>query len=559
MKKILLLLVSVLSTISVFGQSQLDFSRVNEVTQVGDQLIVKFQYFKDPNMGEATLTQFDFQYNNKLLAYVSHEWQVASTSAQKARNSWNGYKFVEDGQKGITDYDGQYVSWLSGAASYGVDTDWSVERITIQDVNGYPNESEFVKYTFTIKDKGITNYTDYTNLIQANWANYKESDGTQIDVTSGSAGQSLSLTDIKGGDAGNVTLNVFSNVITDNIGDGTHFGYTIYLKSDFDNGVDQNTPIVASGNFDASGQATIQGLVNDTEYHVSVYIDSQQEYLDNAVTVSDLAIIFQEAIGAGNTPNGQTTTFDYAIQKLLGNVVGEMGPNSKIDFQDSYEILGYLQGVTSTSNPRITKTGFALNVSGIKSTFGDKNANGDPTLSGIITPTDNSKVFDFGHTVFGDVNFSHGFEPTSQNAVMSIAQGKSIMSINSARYTPQMVNMDLVSELKDGKVIFYINSNVVDMVGSQFNIVYDRTRLVLDDVVFDTGNTMTNFANHLENEGKINVGSFDQNFESFVKVGTPYKIIFTPTVELNNTSGLVSFKVKEGVKADGTQINFILN
>jgi len=70
---------------------------------------------------------------------------------------------------------------------------------------------------------------------------------------------------------------------------------------------------------------------------------------------------------------------------------------------------------------------------------------------------------------------------------------------------------------------------------------------------------MTNFANHLENEGKINVGSFDQNFESFVKVGTPYKIIFTPIVELNNTSGLVSFKVKEGVKADGTQINFILN
>jgi hypothetical protein len=559
MKKILVLLVSVLSTISVFGQSQLDFSRVNSVTQVGDQLIVKFQYFKDPNMGEATLTQFDFQYNNKLLAYVSHEWQVASTSAQKARNSWNGYKFIEDGQKGVTDYDGQYVSWLSGTASYGADADWSVERITVQDVDGYPHESEFVKYTFTIKDKGVTNYTDYSDLIQANWANYKESDGTQIDVTSGAAGQSLSLTDIKGGDAGNVTLNVFSNVITDNIGDGSHFGYTIYLKSDFDNGVDQNTPVVASGNFDASGQATIQGLVNDTEYHVSVYIDSQQAYLDNAVTVSDLAIIFQEAIGAGNTPNGQTTTFDYAIQKLLGNVVGEMGANTKIDFQDSYEVLGYLQGVTSTNNPRITKTGFALNVSGIKSTFGDKNANGDPTVSGVITPTDNSKIFDFAHTVFGDVNFSHGFKPTSQNAVMSIAQGKTTMSINSARYTPQMVNMDLVSELKDGKVIFYINSNVEGMVGSQFNIVYDRTRLVLDNVVFDTGNTMTNFANHLENEGKINVGSFDQNFESFVKVGTPYKIIFTPIVELNNTSGLVSFKVKEGVKADGTQINFILN
>jgi hypothetical protein len=550
MKKILVLLVSVLSTISVFGQSQLDFSKVNSVTQVGDQLVVKFQYFKDPDMGEATLTQFDFQYNNKLLAYVSHEWQVASTSAQKARNSWNGYKFIEDGQKGITDYDGQYVSWLGGDASYGDDADWSVERITIQDVDGYPHESEFVKYTFTIKDKGVTNYTDYSDLIQANWANYKESDGTQIDVTSGAAGQSLSLTDIKGGDAGDVALSVSSNVITNNIGDGSHFGYSILTQEDFDNQNYQN--VVASGFFDTAGDATVQGLENDTEYHVSIFLDEQQEYLDEAVTVSDLALIFQEAIGAGNSPNGSTTTFDYHIQKLIGNVTS--GPEG-INFQDSYEVLAYLQGIDTQNQVFISKTGNAYNLSGLKDNFGDQ---GNYFIQ-TIKPTDDNKTFAFAHALSGDVNFSHGFQPTSQNAVMTIAQGKSTMSIKSARYTPQTVNMDLVSELKDGKVIFYINSDVEGMVGSQFNIVYDRTRLVLDNVVFDTGNTMTNFVNHLENEGKINVGSFDQNFESFVKVGTPYKIIFIPTVELNNTSGLVSFKVKEGVKADGTQINFILN
>ena len=559
MKKILVLLVSVLSTISVFGQSQLDFSRVNEVTQVGDQLIVKFNYFKDPNMGEATLTQFDFQYNNKLLAYVSHEWQVASTSAQKARNSWNGYKFVEDGQKGITDYDGQYVSWLSGTASYGADADWSVERITIQDVTGYPNEAEFVKYTFTIKDKGATNYGDYNGIIQSNWANFKESDGTLIDVTAGSSGQTLSLSGIQGGAAGNVTLNVFSNVITNNIGDGSDFGYTIYKASDIVNGINQNTPVEASGNFDVSGQATVTGLVNDTEYFVSVYIDSQQPYLDEAVTVSDLAILFQQAIGAGNSPNGTATTIDYAVQKLLGNVVGEMGVNGKIDFQDSYEVLAYLQGVTTNNNPRISKTGMAYNVSGRKETFGDKDGNGNPTFSGAFTPTDSNKSFNFGHTLFGDVNFSHGFQPTSQLAVASIANKSLAVMSKSARYVPQSANLDLVSELKDGKVVFSINSQVADMIGSQFNVVYDKTRLKLDNVIFDTGNEMTNFSNHLENEGKINIGSFDQNFETNVKVGTPYKLVFTPLVVLQNTTGLITFKVKEGVKADGSQINFIMN
>ena len=64
------------------------------------------------------------------------------------------------------------------------------------------------------------------------------------------------------------------------------------------------------------------------------------------------------------------------------------------------------------------------------------------------------------------------------------------------------------------------------------------------------------WGNHLEEEGKINIGSFDQNFTSTVKAGTPYKLVFTPIVPIQNTVGLITFKVKEGVKADGTQINF---
>ena len=95
------------------------------------------------------------------------------------------------------------------------------------------------------------------------------------------------------------------------------------------------------------------------------------------------------------------------------------------------------------------------------------------------------------------------------------------------------------------------------MVGSQFNIVFDPNVIQLENVIFDTGNEMTNFSN-IVNEGIVRVGSFDLNFEASVKVGTPYKLIFTPLEEISNTSGLISFKVKEGVKQDGTQINFII-
>lgn len=548
MKKILILLVSVLSTISVYGQSQLDFSRVNEVSKVGDTLIVKFQYFKGDG-NDAKLYQFDFQYNNKLLTPISRTWQPSSTSAQKAINNWNGYKFNVDGNKSVTDYDGQYTSWLGGSASYTTNADWSVERITYQDVTSLGDGDEFIKYSFKIKDKSGSNYSNYTDLIQANWANYKESDGTLIDVTKGAANQSLSLSNIQGGDAGNVTLNIFSNVITNNIGDGTDFGYTIYTQSQFDAGLDQNSTPVTSGSFDASGQATVTGLENDVQYVVFINIDSQKDYLDEVVTVSDLALVFQEAIGTGI--NGGGSVLDYKIQSMLGNVIAPSG----IDFQDSYEILAYLQGVTSGNAPFITKKGQAYNVSGKKSVFGDTNANGNVVFNPAITPTDSNKSFDFAHALAGDINFSHSFQPTSTNATMSTAKSP-VTLMRSSRYTPINANIDLVSELKDGDVVFSINSSVVGMVGSQFNIEYDKTRLQLKDVVFDTGNEMTNFSNHIENEGKIRVGSFDQNFSSEVKVGTPYKLIFTPLVQLNNTSGLITFKVKEGVKSDGTQIKF---
>jgi hypothetical protein len=552
MKKILTLLVSVLCTISVFGQSRMDYSQVNTVTQVGDTLVVKYQYFIG-DKSEARLYQFDIQHNNKLLDVISNDWQTTSTSAQKAVNTWNGYKFTIDGTKDQTDFDGQYLSWLAGNASYGTNADWSVQRVTYQDVTSLSDGDEIMKVSYKIKDKANTNYTDYSNLINVNWANYQEADGTQIDVT----GQSnLGLTGIQGGDAGNVSISVSSNVITNNIGDGSDFSYTIYNKG-------ENTNPITSGNFDAAGDATIQGLENDVEYDLYVSIDNSKTYLDNAVTVSDLALVFAEAIGAGDGPNGISTTFDYYIQSILANVVGTSIPSGgDVNFQDSYEILAYLQGVTTGNTPFISKTGEVYNVSGIKSTFGDE-VNGIATVSATFKPTDNDKSFQFAHAIAGDVNFSHGFEPTSTNAsipnaAQSATTARSMMA-RGEKFQPETANIDLVSEIVDGNVIFSINSDIAEMVGSQFNIEYDRTRLVLDNVIFDTGNTMTNFSNHIENEGKVRIGSFDQNFEATVKTGTPYKLIFIPTVQLNNTAGLITFKVKEGVKADGTQINFIMN
>ena len=69
---------------------------------------------------------------------------------------------------------------------------------------------------------------------------------------------------------------------------------------------------------------------------------------------------------------------------------------------------------------------------------------------------------------------------------------------------------------------------------------------------------MTNFANHKEQQAKINIGSLDQSADIAIKTGAAYKLVFTPNETLENTSGLITFKLTEGIKADGQKVKFII-
>jgi len=566
MKKLLTLLLLICSFVS-FGQEKIALVKSSTPTQVGDTLVIDVKY--QGSAGTAKLTQFDFQYNNKLLALQSRTWKLTSTSAQKAYNSWNGYKWGNN--TATTDIDGEYADYVAGSTVYGTNADWSVERVTIQDVTAFANNDEWIQYKFTIKDKGSTNYSDYSNLINLNWGYLNQSDGTAVAVDGEvDGGTSLTLTGIQGGAAGNVTLKIFSKAIDNSLIDGTDYTYYVYNKSDIGAGnqVNDGATHVKTGNYDASGEATVSGLENDKEYFVWNFVDGSKDYMDNVVTVSDLALVFQEAIGAGSSPNGSSTTFDYHIQTFMANVFHDSPFDGVVNFSDSYEILAYLQGVTSGTTNYVSKKGGAVQSGGTKSIFGTVDSNGSyfVGLDATFKPTDSNKSFEFAHILIGDVNFSHSYQPAAssdfQISSMIIGNSPSLTSktnsFNPSRYQAVDANIDLVSQIVDGKVIFTINSEVAGMIGTQFNITYDNTRIELEDVIFDTGNEMTNFANHIQEEGKINIGSFDQQFTQTVKQGTPYKLVFNPLVNLQNASGLVNFKVHEGVKADGTQIKLIM-
>ena len=63
---------------------------------------------------------------------------------------------------------------------------------------------------------------------------------------------------------------------------------------------------------------------------------------------------------------------------------------------------------------------------------------------------------------------------------------------------------------------------------------------------------MLNFATPKGN--KVYFGSLDSAGAQEVKIGVPYKLIFTPLQSITNTAGLIYFNVADAIKKDGTKI-----
>ena len=86
----------------------------------------------------------------------------------------------------------------------------------------------------------------------------------------------------------------------------------------------------------------------------------------------------------------------------------------------------------------------------------------------------------------------------------------------------------------------------------QFVIQFDDTLLEFEEVQFNTGNLLTNFAT--ERNNKIYFGSISVENAENIKTGKPYKIIFNPKQNITNTAGLVYFKTTDAVTDQGTKV-----
>jgi len=213
MKKLLFLLL-LLPTI-VLGQNFVVGMNYGADANVGEEIELKFELF--PASGQstmpATFLQFDVQWNNKLLEYVSHTLDPLNklTNEQSARTHWDGYKFQYSMDYSSSQLYQQFLWWFSGAAavgsnSYPTNSDYSVNRFTIQaseDINLY---DAVLHMKFKVLDRQGTNYPNYDTVFKINWAQLKDNrDNTVHQLTS----TNHTITLNPGGvGAGDVTLNL---------------------------------------------------------------------------------------------------------------------------------------------------------------------------------------------------------------------------------------------------------------------------------------------------------------------------------------------------------------
>ena len=527
MKKLLLLLLPLLS----FAQNTyLDHSVVNGTQfAVGDTLTIKFNINYEVDAGNLLI--FDYEYNNKLLQKIDHQFSV-STDYQTSLTHWDGYSF--NPKQGVSDtyLKDQYVWWYSeaGGASYSTDSDWSVERIVVQGTNNFGAGDEIIKVNYLIKDKALNNYTDYLDLTSLSWARYEDqSDSNLFDIYAQT--KAINLSGVTGGDAGSVLIKL--DTANSNPSD---FSYSVSNPS---------SQVVATGYFDAQKQAVVTGLENDVEYSIEIDVDNQlaSEWLDQVVTISDVYSVFRQAgADSGGPTSTGGNTFSYSLQYLYG----EVNNSGNVDYADSYVLLNHISGnnvstwFTSKANGSYDHWGRTENygVSTNEYYFG-KNI--------YFEPNDDDKIFSFAHGLIGDVDFSHSFEPTAGGTLEQTTTAFSLAA------DAEEYDLDIATFLReDGMVVLETNLTKEDLIGMQFIIKYDETILEFKEVVFDAGNEITNFATP-KNE-RVFFGSIDTEGKQFVKTGKPYKLIFEPKVNITNTSGLIYFNVADAVKADGKKV-----
>ena len=549
MKKILLFLGVLLISLTSYGQLTISQSITPTTNlKVGDTLTVSYNLTKGTVIKNPRYLWFRYQFNNKALTYVSTAFNQG-TSAQTFYTGWSNYKFTPNATADNNSLDVQYglTPW-----NYAVNADWNVGQLTVQradaSISGLIATQKYI-----LKDQNT-----YPNIFKIDLATGTDTTGANVGAIFG--GGFSSITNVTGNTSQFKVKVLFPQGY--NITD--HNVQLMRLKNDSSGDIDWSQQPIAQLPLDASGEAlfTTQVKVGDS---VGVFVGPAmtKTWMNNIVTVSDAykAFLGHSQTDISGTPNFFTLPIlERRVDKVTLN-------NNAFGEGDSYALFAHVMGQnvsTTAMIPTSTSTSVRwysglLNQSWLDGVVKNK----------VLIDTPIKEV----HAVFawgGDLNWSHSSDPAviatrigsglytnSVNGEVNLKKSMSTSSVMAYRTEAvETAKLSVTSTLENGKVVLTTNLTKEGLAGLQVIMNYDESKLDLDNVIFDSGSTMTNFSTR---EGsRLTFGSIDQLKTARIKTGTPYRLIFTPKVQLSNTAGLFFFVLSDAVDAKGNKIDLII-
>jgi hypothetical protein len=517
---------------------------------VGDTLSIKYTVAKDTNTPRYFWLRYRF--NNKALSYVSTTFSQG-TSSQTFYTGWSNYGFTPNTTNNRV-ATSLYQQYQVSPWAYAVNSDWNVGQLTVQrtdaSVDGIIATQ---KYIVLAKE-------DYTDIHKLDLAYSYNASGAYISPIT-TTGTAVSLGTVTGG------LAAFNVRVAFPSTDTSVKYLTAKLYPLNTNGtVNMAGTVIETANFSTTGIASFTKPKVGDKFGVVITPAIGTAFLDNIVTVSDAYKAFLQNASVGIS--GTTNYFQYpTLEKKIGNVTIA---NSTFGNDDAYNLFSYVMGIDIAAKAKIpTKAATSFNF-----LYGKK----DVWHTGILTDnivevTSATQTNDFAFAYGGDLDYSNSTDPASitgavtgmsVNPIGSTISVKansvnSIASFATIAYEPAKLanaTLSLVSSISGTSVVLVGTLTAADLAGLQVIMNYDDSKLTLDNVVFDTGNTMTNFSTH--NNGRLTFGSIDQNKTSKIKVGTPYKLMFTSKVPLQNTTGLFFTVLSDAVDANGNKVNLIV-
>jgi len=277
---------------------------------------------------------------------------------------------------------------------------------------------------------------------------------------------------------------------------------------------------------------------------------------NSIVTVSDVFIAFKELSNGGIFGDQSGLEFTNGIQYMNADVDG----NGIFNEADTYKLLQHLTGVQSLTQystltylmklysksdyDAITKSNWNTQFNSTRSLF-PFNLN-----SGTLNNTYNVNV-----TWVGDVNMSHSAQQSVSNVSTNSVRSMSL-STNSVSTE---INASIMGEISNNKVIITISLDPLqqELVGTQFQLNYDNSKLKFEKVDFITKGNPMNYGT--DKGGFINVGSLITGGTGILDKTTEYRVVFTPIGGITDILGLTSISTTDAVNKDGKQLKIKLN